>query len=125
MTLEYDLALANWQSEILIITGMANEAELRRLAKDPNDCDASLAELIADDAAKEGLDRLRDDERQKAFYATCYLLSVESKGEIAFDLMHQLRENLIATADTKLALEVPKHIEEAIRFACRQTTAGG
>jgi len=124
-TFEYDLALANWRSEVLLIPGIAHEAGLRRLATNPADCDDTLAGLLSKDGAKESLDRLAPEELPKALYATCYLLSLGRKGEIAFDLMHQLRENLAATPDKKLLLDIPKHIEKAVRWACRQITAGG
>lgn len=124
-TLEYDLALENSRSTVLISPELAGRADLRRLAKKSEDADAALARLLAE--RQDTLTALQqisiDDDRQKAQFATCYLLSVDGKkGERAFELLQRLRSNL---PRKKLPLVVPGHIHDAIRWACRIPVTGG
>lgn len=119
-TFEYDLAEQNWDSAILISPGIQHEAELRRLANNSVDCDETLVKLLTEAGVNDALTRLADDDRKKAKYAICYLLSIGSKGEAAFDLMHQLRENFSKKGIERLPLRIPAHIERAVRWAARQ-----
>jgi len=119
-TFEYDLAEQKWDSAILISPGIHHEAELRRLSSNPADCDDTLAKLLTEADVMDALTRLADDDRKKARYAICYLLSIGSKGEAALDLMHQLRENFSKKGTERLPLRIPAHIEQAVRWAARQ-----
>lgn len=56
-------------------------------------------------------------EEEKAKFAASYLLSIESKGENAFNLERRLRENL-EYSDDKSVFNVPSHVKNAIEWAC-------
>jgi hypothetical protein len=60
-----------------------------------------------------------DDVKAKMAFAVHYLTTVEGdKGEHAFELAHQLRENLALSETNRKKFTVPRHIEEAILWAC-------
>jgi putative ATP-dependent endonuclease of OLD family len=119
-TFEYDLAEANCDSVILIPPDIRHQSELTRLAANASDCDQKLVNLLAEAGVAEALARLPDLDQRKARFAICYLLSIGSKGEAAFDLMQQLRENLSKSETQRLPLKIPPHIEAAVRWAARQ-----
>ena len=59
-----------------------------------------------------------DGEQQKARFATYYLMSIDSKGENAFDLERALRENLEKEGAERKSFQRPAYISDAIRWAC-------
>lgn len=60
-----------------------------------------------------------DDVKAKMAFAIHYLTIVEDdKGEHAFELAHQLSENLALAEADRQKFTVPHHIEEAILWAC-------
>jgi putative ATP-dependent endonuclease of OLD family len=97
-TLEYDIAFENAKSPLL-----------------PDD--SSFDEL--DDFDADGLDRAGQD-AVNARYATQYLITSKvSKGQFAYDLDQALRINAMQREDKCLIFRVPKHIKQAIMWACR------
>lgn len=119
-TLEYDIAFYNYGSSLL--PGCTKDVELKGDAVD------ALSRFTKDRKKSEFAGRHRLKER--AEFASLYLQAVsELKGGHAFDLDRCLRENSERTdqasqdansvSDQPLLFGVPKHIKEAIRWACR------
>jgi len=124
-TLEYDLAVHNHTVAMLITTACTYEEALRELTVNPTELPSSLQKKLQQDsdALVFDIDAISDpDEQRQARFATCYLLCTEDeKGEHAFDLMSQLRENLAKPVEERLVFQTPKHIEQAIQWACSES----
>ena len=118
-TLEYDLALANSQCSLLVTSACEHEADLRALAETPAEVPASLLSLLQEDGP-ETLNALAAcSDKSIHRFATCYLLCVEgSKGEHAFALEEQLRQNVLKPEANRMAFICPDYIKDAIEWAC-------
>jgi len=115
-TLEYDLALSNVMSELLITSSCKHENELKAFIRDPNQKQDVFESLIKDDVSKEALDAIAPDVAQKTNrFATYYLLSVDGKGEHAFDLEVQLQANFEKTKADRKDFKPPGYIAKAIK----------
>jgi putative ATP-dependent endonuclease of OLD family len=121
-TLEYDLALGNAESPILVTASCQHEDDLRALAENAASVPAALQKLLTDDGADSAsaLALVSDLQEQRAArFATCYLLCAEgAKGEHAFALDRQLRDNYAKSAHDRKPFACPQHIDEAIRWTC-------
>jgi putative ATP-dependent endonuclease of OLD family len=118
-TLEYDLALANGQLPLLITPSSEHYADLRALAETPATVPAPLHSLLEAD----GLDTLNalaaSPDVAKHRFATCYLLcAADAKGEHAFVLERQLRENAAKPEADREPFVCPEYIKDAIRWTC-------
>jgi predicted ATP-dependent endonuclease of OLD family len=123
-TFEYDLALHNSTSEILITESMINQSELEDLMLCQRN-DEQLSVLVS--KLRRGEENARiidaitantswsDNDKKKAIIAARYLNSV-GKGENALELAYSLEENLKTSATT---FTVPPYIEEAIKWICQ------
>jgi len=124
-TLEYDLAVHNHTVAMLITTACTYEEALRELTVNPTELPSSLQKKLQQDsdALVFDIDAISDpDEQRQARFATCYLLCTEDeKGELAVDLMSHLRENLAKPVEERLVFQTPKHIEQAIQWACSES----
>jgi hypothetical protein len=125
-TLEYDLALDNHYSSVLVTSACAHEQALRNYLAKPSDAHPELEELI-DSETTQRLEAEGDlHKRRCARFATYYLLCAESaKGEHAFDLERALRDNLNGPPEKHQTFTVPAHIADAIKWACGMDTTGG
>jgi putative ATP-dependent endonuclease of OLD family len=124
-TLEYDLALDNHRATVLITPTCTHGAELRQLAEIPADLPPRLRQKLEqeDSSLMSDIETIADPEaQQRARFATCYLLCTEEfKGEHAFDLTLQLRENHAKPDHERVTFQVPVHIGDAIWWACNQS----
>jgi putative ATP-dependent endonuclease of the OLD family len=124
ITFEYDLALHNSTSEILITMSTNNQAELKELML----CQRNNEPLSVFESklrSSEGNTRIIDaimantswseGDKKKAIVASRYLNSI-GKGENALELAYSLEENLQTTA---IPFTVPPYIEEAIKWICQ------
>ncbi len=125
-TLEYDIALSNALSDLLLTSSCRHKDKLEDYMSDPNQKQEGFEALIEDEITKEALDAVSPEEKQKEDrFATYYLLSVnEGKGEHVFDLERQLRENLEKTAPERKNFIVPSYIAQAIKWASGITEEG-
>jgi len=127
-TLEYDLALSNAQSPVLLTAACEHHDDLLALAGDGDSVPAELEKLLADDDADtvSALALVADPMKQRAArFATCFLRCVEdAKGEHAFILDRHLRENFAKPGPEHTPFVCPEHIEEAIRWTCVLDTVG-
>lgn len=139
-TLEYDLAYENNGSSLLLTANCRHVKHLQAFIDDPTGEYPNLDELLAADSASPISDLARIGVKSSMYFATLYLLSVENaKGEHAFDLEYQLRQNLeYKSADNEESddskddsalryenLVVPQYIKDAILWACRVETGDG
>lgn len=118
-TLEYDLAMDNTCSSVLIDAVSTHKSELLKYAKDPTDKHKELEELL-DEETKGALESLTGtpDMKSKATFSTYYLKCIEnSKGEHAFDLALRLKQNLERSIGERQPLTIPSHIREGILWA--------
>ena len=120
--LEYDLALDNHRATVLITPTCTHEADLRQLVEIPTDLPLRLRQKLeqASSSLTSDIETIADpEEQQRARFATCYLLCTEEfKGEHAFDLALQLRDNHTKPGHERVTFQVPVHIGDAIRWAC-------
>ncbi|MFZ1643300.1 MAG: AAA family ATPase [Candidatus Contendobacter sp.] len=125
-TLEYDLALANAQLPLLVTPSCEHEADLRALAETPATVPAPLQALLAGDGS-DTLDALTASPDVATHrFATCYLLcSEDAKGEHAFVLERQLRENAAKPEADRKPFVCPDYIKDAIHWTCVFDTPGG
>lgn len=119
-TLEYDIALANAASGLLITSSCKHKNKLEEFIEDPSQKKDEFEVLIKDEVSKDALDAIEPDAEQKANrFATYYLLSVDDgKGEHAFDLERQLRANLERAEADRKDFVIPDYIVKAIKWAC-------
>ena len=125
-TLEYDLALANAQLPLLVTSSCEHEADLRALAETSATVPASLQALLAGDGPDpfDALANCPDVATHR--FATCYLLcSEDAKGEHAFVLERQLRENAAKPEADRKPFVCPDYIKDAIHWTCVFDTPGG
>ena len=118
-TLEYDLALANPQLPLLITKSCKHETDLRALAENPATVPKPLQSLLEGDKSDtiEALTARPDLAMHR--FATCYLLCVEdAKGEHAFELEQQLRENDSKSETARKPFVCPDYIKDAIHWTC-------
>lgn len=125
-TLEYDLALYNPKTPMLIIEGMTNEGKLKDLMgfDDTKNIDDYFAKMNKSDE-KERIDvgikacPWKVEDKKKAIIAAYYLNSI-GKGENALDLSVALEENLSKkeTSDYQ-DFQVPQYIKDAIEWICK------
>jgi putative ATP-dependent endonuclease of OLD family len=109
-TLEYDLAKANAESDLVVTSSCRYSGELATLATDGS-LDDKLRDKFA--ALIEDLDTIEDeDDRQAAQFATAYLECIDGKGEHAQELNLKLRE----CGDAEIT--VPQYINDAIEWVC-------
>jgi len=123
-TLEYDLAIANPCSHILINAVMSgHKNELAAYVRNPTAAHDRLSSLL-DDETNACLAGLGDPVLKKhTTFATYYVKCVEAcKGEHAFDLSCALRRNL--TTNDKIPFETPPHIKDAILWAAGLNCGG-
>lgn len=118
-TLEYDLAFTNAQLPLLVTSSCEHEADLRALAKTPATVPASLTSLLVSEGA-DTLDALATHaDEVKHRFATCYLLCIgDAKGEHAFVLERQLRENALKPEANRKPFVCPDYIQDAIHWTC-------
>lgn len=124
-TLEYDLAVANAQLPLLVTPSCEHEENLRALAKTPATVPESLDSLLC----REGPDTLAalaaSPDLATHRFATCYLLCAEdAKGEHAFVLERQLRENAAKPEADRKPFVCPDYIKNAIHWTCVLDTPG-
>ena len=123
-TLEYDLAFFNPNSELLLtdamtITGKNGRQSIEVMFKKYNDGN-TIDELLSsckNDELKGKIENSSwdDEERKKALIASVYYQSVvESKGEHAFILEKQLRDNL--SSGDKKEFNVPTYLKNGIDY---------
>lgn len=118
-TLEYDLAMDNICSPVLIDAVSTHKSHLLKYAENPTDKHEELEELL-DEETRGALESLNGnpDTKNKATFSTYYLKCVEkSKGEHAFDLALRLKQNLEKPIAERHPLTIPSHIEEGILWA--------
>lgn len=126
-TFEYDLALHNSRSQILLTESMSNEDEIKEMMKlNADNTSADCLALLSNgrklseenERIKEAIEVLGDtwseEDKIKAIIASRYLNSI-GKGENALELAYALEENLTNNAEDFV---VPKYIEEALKWIC-------
>jgi putative ATP-dependent endonuclease of OLD family len=119
-TFEYDLAYENTDTELIVTDACNDKGILKAFVSGSPISHHSLNGVIdtniwryVDGAA------VGDDVKAKMAFAIHYLTIVEDdKGEHAFELAHQLRENRALAEADRQKFTVPHHIEEAILWAC-------
>jgi putative ATP-dependent endonuclease of OLD family len=123
-TFEYDLAAEN-RSSFMVTDECTHAKKLRRLTDSPPVLESELEAYLTNDPAnpKVSLDSMPCDEtRNRAQFATCYLLCIEdSKGAHAFALEQSLRTRLANNASPRF--ECPEYVADAIRWVCGNVPA--
>lgn len=121
-TFEYDLALFNYDNDLLITDSMSNREEIEKLMqfyreqKPVNDfCQELRSSKENDRISAIGKSSWEDEDKKKAIIASRYLNSVE-KGENALELSYVLKDNL---SGKKEKFTVPQYIQEAIEWICQ------
>jgi putative ATP-dependent endonuclease of the OLD family len=116
-TLEYDIALCNVCSELLLTPELPLLDDLWLFIQGQ---DNTLKEQLEGDE-EECLDAVGDeDEKKAAEFSTYYLKCAEGmKGEHALMLQQQLKENMENEEGERQSFRVPQYIENAIKWACR------
>ena len=132
-TFEYDFALKNTNNELLLVDSCANKDKLLLLQKtgltedEKNSINAIIEKFEFNDGKEPEKWLLNYDKKEECF--ACYYLNCvkDKKGEVAFDLGVKLRENLQYKNNEDPAekvkykkINIPKHIEDAIKWACRR-----
>jgi putative ATP-dependent endonuclease of OLD family len=118
-TLEFDLAMDNTCSSLLIDAVSTHRSHLLKYSEDPTGKHQKLDELL-DEETKGALELLNriPDIKSKATFSTYYLKCVESsKGEHAFDLAFRLKQNLEKPPAERQPLTIPSYIREGILWA--------
>lgn len=118
-TFEYDLMLANSESDILLLDDLQNRDVLKAImvsdgysaAKD------NLRKSKTNDRIISALDAIdwSDEEKKKALIASVYLNSV-GKGENALSLCVSLNDNFDKAAGERITFNVPEYIKKAIEW---------
>jgi len=118
-TFEYDLALNNHNSEMLLTDFIINRPILEKLisSKTYEEAKKQIGNTIENKKIKEGLEisGWDDEDKLKALIASIYLNSIQ-KGENALELSSNLKENLNKNNDNHKAFVVPNYITEAIKW---------
>ena len=115
-TFEFDLAKCNCSNEILINDSLTYKDDLVKYLGDNSKL---IDKLEKESDATSALRVKPPDEIHKNRFASYYLLCSEnSKGEVAFELMKRLRDNIDISAQNKLEFKIPPYIEKAIRWVC-------
>ncbi len=117
-TLEYDLMLHNYMSEILLVNGLPNKDEIREIqATHFPACLEKLRKSKENHRIKESLNNSLwpDEDKKKALLAARYLNSV-GKGENALELSIALRENLTKQGSDRKDFIIPQYIKEALAW---------
>jgi putative ATP-dependent endonuclease of OLD family len=117
MTLEYDLALNNHTSSLIVTDVCAHATALRAIIAAPTTTPEGLAETL--EKARSNTDHLPARERAPHVVATCYLDCIgRAKGEHALALARALKD---AKGTTAIAgFTVPTAIAKVIRWASQQ-----
>jgi putative ATP-dependent endonuclease of OLD family len=124
-TFEYDLALANPTSSLLIVDSLSNKGEINELMSLFDKNDQTYTSFIDRLRGSEGSKRIcdaivssdwSDEDKKKAIIASRYLNSV-SKGGNALELAYILEENL--KYDNPQHFNIPSYIKEAIEWVCQ------
>lgn len=120
MTLEYDLALANPSSALLVTNACTHAEPLRTLITDPAATPPELEPpLMRARANTTHLDLL---DQTAHIFATCYLDCIEnSKGEHALSLASAIKD--AKDSPEIVGFTVPSAIVRVVRWACRQVEA--
>lgn len=125
-TFEYDLALHNPSSLLLITDSLSNREEIKELMESFNTESLSIQDFLQklrnsteNTRIKDGIganSAWSDNDKKIAVIASRYLNSV-GKGENALELAYSLEENL--KQEQKQAFAVPRYIQEAIEWICQ------
>lgn len=117
MTLEYDLALKNHTSSLIVTDACAHSEALRTIIADATTTPEELAETL--EKARTATNHLPAQERWPHIVATCYLDCVgKAKGEHALALAKALKD---AKGTTSIAgFAVPTAMARVIRWAAQQ-----
>jgi putative ATP-dependent endonuclease of OLD family len=128
MTLEYDIAHANYMQSLIVTSACSHCEELEALAREPYQPGPQLANKLSEDdpPLESAIGRLTSSEDQKAArFATCYLLCAErGKGAHAFELEKNIREHHTMPCFVRSPFYVPDYIRDAILWACRKPLNG-
>jgi len=127
-TFEYDFALDNPGLDLLIVDSCVNKDKLGKILDYCITKKDSIKEIIKKFKIHEGITEenwLINENKIKECFAYYYLHCVkENKGEAAFDLENNLRENLKLKNGEDPAsfkeLIISEHIEKAINWACKR-----
>lgn len=118
-TLEYDIALLNPTSKLLITDSISNKDELEELMT--TDCFKSMLDKLSKSAENNRIrdsllnSKLDDNDRFNALIASRYLNSV-GKGENALSLSYILEENNSKDFPERAFFKVPLYIKHAIEW---------
>jgi Predicted ATP-dependent endonuclease of the OLD family len=117
-TFEYDLAESNPRLALLLSDSCRHRDKLVAYCEKPEEEHKKLESLLSDES-KAAIGAITDEEdRARARFAAYYYSCVKhAKGEHAFELATAIRDESEVAADIR-RLKVPKHLEDAIRFAC-------
>lgn len=118
-TFEYDLMLANSESDILLLGDLQNRDVLKAIidAADYTTAKGNLRKSKTNERIITALDAIdwSDEEKKKALIASVYLNSV-GKGENALSLCVSLNDNFDKAEGERIAFTVPKYIKKAIEW---------
>lgn len=117
-TFEYDLALNNHNSELLLTDSITNKEMIKDLmGATYEEAKKNIANTVENERIKEGLEKSDwdDEDKLKALIASIYLNSIQ-KGVNALELSSNLKENLNKDEDKRKAFNVPEYIKEAIEW---------
>lgn len=135
-TFEYELAILNTNTDILITDSIANSNELRKLIElfNSNDSlDNFYEELRSSDANDLLISNISgitdpvwtDDDKKRAVFAARYLASV-GKGENALELANTLEANFqlplttdVAGGSLRKSFAVPSYLSDSINWICQ------
>ncbi|UOE51372.1 AAA family ATPase [Mucilaginibacter sp. SMC90] len=125
-TLEYELANFNPDCSLLLTKSFPTRGknkksvleQLMTAIKEAKELDELLAMCQHQDIKDWlALSTWEGEHKKKALLAACYHRAIEaSKGEHAFLLEQQLRQNLLNEGDAKVAFNVPTYIADSITF---------
>jgi putative ATP-dependent endonuclease of the OLD family len=129
-TLEYELAHCNPSCSLLLTecfpTKGKNKKELLKqmmaAVKDTKEFTEISAICLHDDIINGiKISNWKEDDKTKALIAACYHRAVENaKGEHAFLLEEQLRQNLSLPVTERLEFAIPKYLKDSIMFITDQ-----
>jgi len=115
---DWDNVLENSLSHMLLTSSCTHKGALETFIGNKSQ-KQDVFESQIDEDSKIALDNISEDgEQQKARFATYYLMSIDSKGENAFDLERALRENLEKEGTERKSFQRPAYISDAIKWAC-------
>jgi putative ATP-dependent endonuclease of OLD family len=124
-TFEYDLALHNPSSLLLIADSLSNKEEIKEMMESFNTEGLSIQNFLQNLRTSTENTRIKDsitnsawsdDDKKKAAIASRYLNSV-GKGGNALELAYSLEENL--KQEQKQTFVVPSYIKKAIEWICQ------